>query len=107
MLAKHSRLTKEEFDEVFEKGKSVRSNDFLIKFLKEKSSTKAAAVISKKKSPLSTDRNRIRRKVYTSLEQLREYFPKGVWVIVFVMNKDLPPNEEISEELKSLIKKVS
>lgn len=107
MLSKIKRLSKKEFDEVFEKGSGFKVGGFSTKFLRNKETTKASVVISKKKLPLSSDRINVRRKVYGAIEKIWSDIPKGTWTIFFVQNKKLPPAGVFYKEVKSIVNKLS
>jgi ribonuclease P protein component len=107
MLLKSKRLSKKEFDEVFEKGSGFKTDNFSTKFLRNKDTTKTSVVISKKKLPLSSDRISVRRKVYGALEKIWTDIPKGTWMIFFVQNKKLPSADVLYKEVGSVFKKLS
>lgn len=105
-VPKEYRLTKNEFKRVFEKGKTVKSSFFFIKFLKNKDEhLRLAVAISTKISKKSTVRNKIRRMATEILRNSRLYVqPLDVVIIAteVIVGK---PAKEIKRELEKTIDK--
>lgn len=72
MLLKKNRLTKKnDFDAVFQKGKSVKGDFLIVKFLKNNlPDTRVGFVISKKVSAKATMRNKVRRRLQAVAEKI-------------------------------------
>lgn len=89
MLAKPSRLSAVEVREILKEGRSVRSTTLSAKYIRA-SGARAAVVVSSKVAKGAVLRNRLRRAVYRSLQQV---LPKDVHVVFFLHKPVLDPVE--------------
>ena len=71
MLKKNHRLKRIDFEEVFRKGNTKSSKNFLFRTLPAENWSDFAfsVVVSKKVAKLATSRNRNKRKVYSALKE--------------------------------------
>lgn len=107
MLPKENRLKKKkDFDNVFEKGESIKGGSIYLKFLKTKEPfTRIGFIVSKKVSPKAVERNKIKRRLRCSVRNI--LLGKGVDIIVIASPK-IKNNtfEEIKEDIEKTIKKI-
>ena len=66
MLKKNQRLKRDEFEFLLKKGKRMHDKYFVLTYINA-NETKCGVVVSKKISKKATDRNLIRRRVYSIL----------------------------------------
>ncbi len=66
MLKKNQRLKRNEFEILLKKGKRIHNKHFVLTYINA-NETKCGVVVSKKISKKATDRNLIRRRVYSIL----------------------------------------
>lgn len=73
MLPKNQRLTRTEFSTLFESGKRIANNAFMLIYDdpgSAKSFPQISIVVSKKLLPKAFDRNAFRRRVYNTLKKV-------------------------------------
>lgn len=100
MLSKGQRLTRSEFQAVFESGTRTGNSAFTY-INKPAEEPKAAIVISKKLLPGAVDRNRFRRKLYNLIKKI------GLTTtsIILVKKPALTlSKEELSQKLEELLR---
>lgn len=87
VLLKKNRLAKKnDFDAVFAKGKSMKGDFLIVKFLKNNlSDTRAGFVISKKVSPKATVRNKVRRRLRAVVEKILKEKSSSVDVVIVAL----------------------
>jgi ribonuclease P protein component len=77
MFSKKNRLTKkEDFDQLYKRGYSYNLTNF-------------KAIVSKKISPLSVSRNKIKRKLRYALLSTQLELPKNIDILLIATNKEL------------------
>lgn len=70
MLIRSLRLTKKDVERVYKKGRTVKIDHILVRFLPNRTShTRFCVVISKKVLPLAVSRNRAKRKIYELIQK--------------------------------------
>jgi ribonuclease P protein component len=85
MLKKQNRVTKKLFP-LTKKNKLVVEEGFFllrITFLKEGETSKASVIVSKKKIKKSSERNYIKRRIYSILYDILEQKPTGFIFLIF------------------------
>lgn len=82
MFSKKQRLNTEEFQKVFSIGKIIKSEGFLIKYLKNNNSPRFAVAVSKKNSKSAFGRNRIKRIIFNFLKKDSKDFPFVDFIIL-------------------------
>lgn len=109
MLAKRVRLTTAEVSEVLARGQSVRGGLLSMKFITHTGPGRAAVVAPKSLARKATQRNRLRRAVYSALSTLPTTSSmRGIQAVFFVRNT--PPSPMVSilrHELELMLKKIS
>lgn len=99
MIPKSLRLTKSDFNTLQTKV-IFRGDLFDIAIAKNKEK-KFACVISKKRIKKAVDRNKVRRRIYSSIQELQPNIPYGV--IIYPKAKSLEsPYSQIQEEIRSV-----
>ncbi len=81
MLPKKNRLSSIDFPVLLKSGKKVSNKDFFARYAFDKGaikSYKVSFVTSAKLSKKAVVRNRIRRRLYTSLRRIAPFFLKGL-----------------------------
>lgn len=81
MLKSSLRLTTPLFNEVMDKGKLVHSPLFSAKFLKVVGPSRYAVAVSKKVAKKATDRNKVRRRVYSALRMFPLRIQQGIHAV--------------------------
>jgi ribonuclease P protein component len=105
-LSKEYRLSKNEFKRVFEKGKTVKSSFFFIKFLKNNSEhIRLATAIPTKIFKKATVRNRLRRTVADVVKKSYLYAQSFDLVIIATEVIVGKTAKEIKSELEKTIDK--
>jgi|AntRauTorckE6833_2_1112554.scaffolds.fasta_scaffold15810_2 ribonuclease P protein component len=98
MLSKSQRLSKENFDKVFNFGTNLHSGVGYFKIFHWKDAdeaTKIACVAARKNSKKAVDRNRIRRCGYGAIEKFLDKIPqKGLGIIWFLPQESLTMGPE-------------
>jgi ribonuclease P protein component len=104
MLPKSKRLTTEEIESLHT-GKSVFGTLISMRMTRSDVS-KFAVSVSKKVAPLSVDRNRLRRRVYSALSPFIRDMKEPVFAM-FMPKKELlsAPIETVRSEIAALFKK--
>jgi ribonuclease P protein component len=94
---------------VLKHGKSIRSTNLQLKYLKNKESVdyRAAIIVNKKISKSAPTRNRIRRRLYEILRKLD--IPKGTDLIILAYDNKLADSKhsQLVDEVKQLISKIN
>lgn len=106
MLSKRNRVSKEEFNLIFSKGRSFHTPSFLVKFLPVGGPKNAfAVVVPSKITPKASRRNYLRRVGY---EAIRAALHPISGSAVFILKKSpFPPSKKrYSEEIRVLFKKI-
>jgi ribonuclease P protein component len=89
MLPKEKRLNKALFKKVIDKGKSLHSKIFIVRFIKDKSLLRFAVSVSKKVSKSAVIRNKIRRRVYSSINSFKTISPTETGNIIFIVKPEI------------------
>lgn len=94
---------------LFNKGKTFRSKQFLLKILKTSDSEipfRCGVSVGKRDFKKAVDRNRIKRQLRNVLQKSQENLPyKGLYMLVY-KGFGLPETSVLSKELCSLLKKI-
>ncbi len=104
MLPKEKRLNKALFKKVIDKGKSLNSKVFIVRFVKDNSLLKFAVSVSKKVSKKAVIRNKIRRRVYTAINSFKTLISKENGNVLFIVKSDIL--ELKTEDIKPYIKEI-
>lgn len=108
MLPKHKRLTKKEFNEVFEKGQPIHSDFLFGKVLKTKKPTdsKFSVSVPVKVEKKAVKRNLLRRRGYVILKNTLENI-KNDFKIIIILKKGAEKLdfEEYKREINKFLKK--
>ena len=99
MLPKHRRLSAAEVREVIAQGRGRRGSVLSLKTLNTPTPFKCAVVVSKRVARSAVARNRLRRAVYQTLEEVR--LPSVGHTVLFVLST---PKKDTKEEFVSDIK---
>lgn len=88
MLAKINRIKKEkDFEAIFKNSKSVRTNLFVFKIMRNNLGlSRFGFVVSKKISPKATVRNKVRRRLAESVKAKTAEIKDGVDVIIIALS---------------------
>lgn len=102
MLPKQKRIQKKNFPSLSGKGRSFFADQITLRIIpqQEKTFSKASIVVSKKVLKTAVGRNRIRRRVYATLEEFLPNIQSGFFLIFYPK----APIEKISsKELRNQI----
>lgn len=106
MLPQSSRITLKQFNLVMEKGNIFHSPLFWVRVLKNQQETRIASVAPQKVVKLTVFRNKIRRKTYEALRQIKESISNGNYIVVFAkVNLCKHSQKDILNDLKTLFVK--
>jgi ribonuclease P protein component len=90
MFSKKNRLTKkEDFDQLYKRGYSYNLTNFKAFVLKNNNTNRFSVIVSKKISPLSVSRNKIKRKLRYALLSTQLELPKNIDILLIATNKEL------------------
>lgn len=106
MLSKTKRLSKIQFDEVFQKGRVFHSPLFVVRVLFEQKDTRFSFVASKKTAKTAVERNASRRKIYNQIK--KSITNKGLGAhFIFIAKKSLKAVaiSEIEKEINNIFVK--
>lgn len=104
MLKKSYRLTKNEIERLFKKGRSFPQDFVLVRFMPNRTDhCRFAVIISKKVMAKATDRNQARRLVYATLEQKKVLWQNKNFDIAFSFRQF---NDKMSEVLTTALEKL-
>ena len=92
MLPSSRRLSTTLFDKVLKQGKFFSGSMFTIRVLKAQGMSRFSVVISKKIAKKAVERNKIRRRVYSSLNTLLPRLTDG-FLCVFMMKDQIKAME--------------
>ncbi|MBP7119367.1 ribonuclease P protein component [Candidatus Woesebacteria bacterium] len=106
MLPKNERLTTAEFDTIIASGKVVRNETAHVKFLPS-DSKKFAVAAPKKLIKTSVMRHFMKRRIYRSLQECKEVFPNGHYIVFVTKELAATPKDSFVKVLKSLALKVA
>jgi ribonuclease P protein component len=85
-MKKIKRLSRKEFKEVLEKGKSIRTNYLVLKYLKQELPYfRLGILISKKVSKKATERNKIKRRIKEIVRLNLPEIPKKLDMVFIVI----------------------
>lgn len=94
---------------VYRRGKTVRGQFIAIKYLRpnNRSSFRAAVVVSKKVHKSAVKRNRIRRRIYEALRVFEPQLPSDADIVLTVFDKRLSeiPSPQLVSIIASTLKK--
>ncbi len=110
MLAKKFRFHKQnDVRRVYRDGKSARSKNISLKFLKQRdtSDSRVAVVVSKKIDKKAVTRNRIRRRVYEIIRKTWPSTHQGYDLVFTVHERSVATmkHEELETEIEKLLTK--
>ena len=106
MLPRSQRLTTPLFREVFTSGRLVHSPFFTLKVKKAGTISRFAVSVSKKIAPNAVDRNRIRRRTYAAIRDLRTLNTPIQAVLIAKNTVDKASLQEITQELNAVFVKI-
>lgn len=99
MLQKKERLSREAFSRFFYSGKRIRSGSFDLVYTPYPT-FHGSVVISKKVASRATQRNKLRRTVYSLLWELKtKYAVAGVFILIMRKTQKPPVRDGLKEEL--------
>ncbi len=108
MLPKENRLKKKkEFEMVFKNGRSIKGQDFFLKYLGNGTNkTKIGFVVSKKVSKKAVERNKTKRRLREAFRIIDEEMKDGISIVV-VAYPSLKARKfsEIRQEIEGALKK--
>jgi len=106
MLKKRNRLTKKEFDTVFSKGKRYHSPE--LQLIYQLSDTfHGSAVVGKKVYKKAVDRNKLRRRMYSILYQIKKEGKKtGTFILIAKPTLTNVPKKNFSDCIENVLKQV-
>jgi ribonuclease P protein component len=102
MLPKKKRITQKDIEALFINGLNLRIRNLVFKFcLNNLKYNRYGISISKKHTPLATDRNKLKREIYNSIQILEDRFSNKCFfnILCLVSRKDVSILE-INKELK-------
>lgn len=102
MLSKKERLSRDAFNRFFSSGKRLRSESFDLIYTPN-TVFHGAVVISKKVASRAVLRNKIRRRVYSLLQELES---GGVWIVIMRKTSHPPSRATLKDELARLSRKL-
>ncbi len=118
MLPKENRLDRRAVEEVFSRGRFVTSPRIAFRFIKTPGRIKKIAFIAPKGiAKEATKRNLLRRRGYAAIKKYMDALPEGI-VGAFIFGragvsvfsgrktKNMDPFHLLSEEIKSVLKKI-
>lgn len=103
MLKKAHKLNTSEFKEVFNFGKTIKNPLFIIKYKKSKKPfARFAVVVSKKISKKAVDRNLLKRRVYSAIQEVYTTF--SVFDYIFILSSEVKDIQykDLLENLKQI-----
>lgn len=106
-LARKNRLSKKDFRKYFRSGKRVRGTAYSLQYGRlEGLDTKVAVVVPTKVVSTATERNRIRRVLYSVLETLIPSVRKPSFLIVIIHSKpSVVDVAHYKEDIAAILKK--
>jgi ribonuclease P protein component len=104
MISKKHRLTKKQFNAVFNNGTIFHSDLFTICVVFGEIIPKASVVVSKKISQPAVVRNTLRRKIFASINECfqEKKITNGAYIF-FLRRKKLPSHKDLVEIIKQNI----
>jgi ribonuclease P protein component len=105
MLKSSNRLSVEQFNMIMEKGRTIHSPFFYLRFIKEPDTTQISATVSKKVAKLAVERNKIRRQMYGSIKKIIKHIQNGYKIIVFAKKTNFGDSLELEKTLTELFVK--
>lgn len=110
MLASQYKLNSVEFKKVFNMGKKIHTDNYMVIYLSGQKTFKCATVVSKKHAKTAIMRNHKRRQIFNSVAVLRNNKPESlpdIWMIVIIKKKSLSIGyTQILTELQQVIHKI-
>jgi ribonuclease P protein component len=104
MLPSKARLRFREVEDVFAKGERRTAPLFSITFLKPSDRTAFAVTVSKKVAKNASDRNKIRRRIYSAISKIRKDNLVFAHVVFLPKKEVLKASAEILEtEIKKIL----
>jgi len=105
MLSKKFRLSKQDIERVYKRGKTFRDSFLVIRFLPNNSGHyRFATVIPKKVALKATQRNRLKRKTFAFLEEILKEVKIGNFDIILSF-KTIPEEQSIKPVLSKILEK--
>lgn len=101
-MSKKYRLNKENFDFVFKNGEKISSPFFFITYKKSVGTEGFAFVVPKKMVGKATERNSIRRKYYSALEQSYFFKKKQKNIAAVFISRKNPSDTSLKELIGEL-----
>jgi ribonuclease P protein component len=101
MLARSFRLQKKDIERIYKKGQSLRQENFLIRYLVNRSGhCRFSVVISKKVLALATDRNAAKRQIYQIISRSEALYKTKAQDVAIIVKRYEGKNLE--ESLKQV-----
>jgi ribonuclease P protein component len=108
MIPKNGRVTNALFQTIMERGKSIHSLHFSLRYLFEEKPTIShiSVVVPKKTAPKAVVRNKLRRKLYPIVRLYKHRLPNNAAGIMFI-KKDISGTvpAELRDEVKAVLQK--
>ena len=92
---------KSDIDKVFEMGKTISNNNIMIKFI-DSNSTEFLFAVSSKKFKRAVDRNKIKRMMKLSVDNIFNKVVNKKIAIVYIGN-DVPTFESVNNSIEKLL----
>ena len=107
MLAKVTKIgKKKDFDVIFKKGKSANGVFLILKFVKNNLKTnRFAFIVSKKVSPKAVVRNKIRRRLFESVKEIKGGLESLDFIFIALPKIKDKNFSEVKTEVEKLLSK--
>lgn len=107
MLSKQNRLNRDSVAEIFKKGKSFSSDNFILKITPiEQKESAFAFVVQSKTTKKAVERNKLKRRARSVVRNILNSIKNNIGVIVFLKKSSIDMTyKEMNEELANLFKK--
>ena len=104
MFKRKQRLSRKDFENILKKGTRVQ-NEYLSLLHEDETETKVGVVVSKKNANKATQRNKLRRIIFSVLKDNERYLNKKHVAVFLKKNSSKMTFSEIERELTTLLKK--
>jgi ribonuclease P protein component len=108
MLAKENRIKKKkDFDKLFKKAKSIKTNNFILKILSNSlKKNRFGFIISQKVAKKAVKRNKIRRNLAVVAKKITNKIKSGTDIVVIALCGIIEKKQdEIEAEIKKVLEK--
>ena len=107
MLPKKKRLNTAIFEKVINTGKTLYSELFIVKFIKDKSLLRFAVSVPKKIAETAVLRNKIRRRIYSAISSFEELSMVNMKILFIAKSKIINMNiRDIKSDIKEIFVKL-